>query len=127
MFIYIYIYSNIDNSLRDGVRACTRGIGPARQCGALDMKKVAALPDSQAALVAAGPPWPRDGALVGCWWAMREIELSTARCKQVKFFAGLGCGTCEVDLPVSKSDPQALGKLRRHGCFRLNKLVRSIN
>ena len=60
--------------------------------------------------------WPREGALCGCWWAMREVELSTARCLQVTFRSGQGCGLCIFDLPMSKTDPQALGKKRTHSC-----------
>ena len=63
-----------------------------------------------------GPMWPREGTLCGCWWAMREVELSTARCMQVTFLGGPGCGRCVFDLPVTKSDAQALGKKRTHTC-----------
>ena len=38
------------------------------------------------------------------------------RCKQVTFYDGPGCGTCTFDLPVSKTDLQALGKRRTHTC-----------
>ena len=54
--------------------------------------------------------------MVGCWWACREIELATTRCKQISFAVGPGCGECEVDMPVSKADVQALGKKRKHVC-----------
>ena len=38
-------------------------------------------------------------------WAMRELELSTARCVQMAFR-----NVCTFDLPMSMADPQALGK-----------------
>ena len=44
------------------------------------------------------------------------MELSTIRCSQVSFKAGPGCGSCTFDLPVSKTDTQALGKRRSHTC-----------
>ena len=65
---------------------------------------------------AGGPIFPREGTLCGAWWAIREVELSTARCMQVTFLGGEGCGRCIFDLPVTKTDPQALGKKRTHAC-----------
>eukprot|EP00971_Amphidinium_carterae_P112220 2222827-Amphidinium_carterae.1 len=47
---------------------------------------------------------------------LREIELATARRNQVELRDGPGCGIAVVDLPVSKTDFQALGKKRAHGC-----------
>lgn len=102
--------------VRDGTRACTRGAGPPRKCGPLDMAAVAALPDEEAPCVPKGPKWPRDGVLLGCWWAMREVELSTARVCQVSLEGGPGCGAAVLDLPVSKADVRALGKRRRLEC-----------
>ena len=106
----------LDLEMRDGKRACERSIGPPRKCGSFDLRKLASLQTTGAALFKGGPRWPREGALCGCWWAMREMELSSARCKQVTFYDGPGCGTCTFDLPVSKTDLQALGKRRTHTC-----------
>ena len=80
------------------------------------MKKLADLTIASDPLCPEGPMWPREGTLCGCWWAMREVELSTARCMQVTFLGGPGCGRCVFDLPVTKADPQALGKKRTHTC-----------
>ena len=106
----------LDLELREGKRACERGIGPPRKCGALDMQKLADLAVGRDPLCAGGPIFPREGTLCGAWWAMREVELSTARCMQVTFLGGEGCGRCVFDLPVTKTDPQALGKKRTHAC-----------
>ena len=46
----------------------------------------------------------------------REVELSTARCVQVTFLSGPHCLRCVFDSPVTKMDPQALGKKRAHTC-----------
>ena len=67
-------------------------------------------------LCSGGPMFPREGTLCGSWWAMREVELSTVRCMQVKFLTGEGCGRCVFNLPVTTTDPQALGKERTHAC-----------
>ena len=47
----------------------------------------------------------REGILCGFWWAMREVELSTARCMQVEFLMGEGCMRCVSNLPVTKTVP----------------------
>ena len=99
-----------------GKRACERGIGPPVKCGAFDMQKLAELRLTSEPLCPDGPVWPREGTLCGCWWAMRKVELSTARCVQVSFRNGRGCGLCIFDLPMSKADPQAMGKKRTHSC-----------
>ena len=106
----------LDLEMRDGRMACERGIGPPLKCGSFDLQKLANVQTTGVALFKSGPKWPREGALCGCWWAMREMELSTARCRQVTFENGPGCGTCTFDLPVSKTDLQALGKHRTHSC-----------
>ena len=102
--------------LRDGKRACERGIGLPVKCGAFDMQKLAELRLTSEPVRPDGPMLPGEGTLCGCWWAMLEVELSTAWCMQVSFRSGRGCGLCIFDLPVSKADPQALGKKRTHSC-----------
>ena len=97
----------LDLEMRDGKRACERSIGPPRKCGSFDLRKMASLQTT----VRRCSKVDQDGLA-----AMREMELSTAKCKQVTFNDGPGCGTCTFDLPVSKTDLQALGKRRTHSC-----------
>ena len=112
-----HTWSNaLDLELREGKRACERSIGPPQKCGAQDMQKLADLAVGVDPLCSGGPVFPREGTLCGSWWAMREVELSTARCMQVEFLKGEGCGRCVFNLPVTKTDPQALGKKRTHAC-----------
>ena len=106
----------LDLELKEGKRVCERDIGPPEKCGAFDMQKLADLSITGDPLCPEGPMRTREGTLCGCWWAMREVELSTARCMQVTFLGGPGCGRCVIDFPVTKSDPQALGKKRTHTC-----------
>ena len=82
----------LDLELREGKRACERGIGPPQKCGALDMQKLADAVVGNEPLCTGGPMFPREGTLCGSWFAMREVELSTARCLQVSFLKGDGCG-----------------------------------
>lgn len=106
--------------LKDGIRSCTRGIGPPAQCTALDLGAVAALPVASIGESggAGEPRFVKDAVLVACWWALREIEASTLRVRQVLWCQGPGrCGqSCGLLLPVSKADHMALGKKRWHGC-----------
>ena len=97
-----------------GKRACERCIGPLQKFGALDMQRSADLFVDVDPLCSGGPMFPHEGRLCGSWCAMREVELSTARCMQVAFLNGEGCGRCVFNLPVTKTDPQALGKKRTH-------------
>ena len=90
-----------DLELREGKRACERGVGPPQKCGALDLQKLA---DAGERTV-----MRRWGTLCGSWWTIREVELSTARCLQVSFLKGDGCGRC-VFLPVTKTDPKHLAR-----------------
>ena len=57
----------LDLELRDGRRACERGMGPPRKCGAFDLQKLAEVPTTHGALCKGGPKWPREGALCDCW------------------------------------------------------------
>ena len=65
-----------------------------------------------------GPINAKDAVLVASWWMLREVELAAARIEQVTFLDdGTPCGMATLDLPVSKADIQALGKLRTHVCI----------
>ena len=68
-------------------------------------------------LCTAGPLWPREGTLCRCWWAVREIELLAARCLQVKFLGGPGCGRCFFDLPRVQDRPASGGEEDSHVCL----------
>ena len=71
----------LDLELREGKRACERGIGLPQKCGAPDIQKLADLAVGVDPLRSGGPMFSREGALCGSWWAMREVELSTDACK----------------------------------------------
>ena len=49
----------LDLEMKEGKRACDRGIGPPQKCGAFDMQKLANLSISDNPLCADGPMWPR--------------------------------------------------------------------
>ena len=59
---------------------------------------------------------PREATEVAYHWALRGIEISSARVGAVSFQHGPGCGIASFGFPVSKSDVHALGKVRSHSC-----------
>ena len=104
--------------LREAKVSCSRGLGPSKKAGALPLEKMHTLPSEwDGPLLRSGPAMPRSTLLVGAWWGMREIELAALRIKNITFSSdAAGCGSCSINLPVSKTDPEALGKHRLHGC-----------
>ena len=107
----------LELELKEAKHACRRGQGPAKKAGALPLERLGSLPSSwDGPRSAKGPARPRSAILVGSWWGMREIELAGLRVSSLTFSEGDGCGTCRVNLPVSKTDAEALGKFRLHGC-----------
>lgn len=98
--------------LQECTRAVRRGIGPARQADALPLDAIGGIEGQDEA---------KDIAIVASWWMLREIELSAATVNQLTFEDPVEgdadkCGRAIFNLPVSKSDHKALGKLRTHNC-----------
>ena len=107
----------LELELKEAKHACRRGQGPAKKAGALPLERLGSLPASwNGPRSAKGPARPRSAILVGAWWGMREIELAGLRVSSLTFSEGDGCGTCRINLPVSNTDSEALGKFRLHGC-----------
>jgi len=101
---------------REGLRSALRGIGPPQRCPAMDLARLANLAADTVQAVPHGPANPRDAALVGAWWALRELELGAARRDQLELGQGSGCGSATLHLPASKTDPMGAGRARTHGC-----------
>ena len=104
----------------DAMRSCKRGLGPPKQTGYFDVDSLFAWGlksrDKFWPQVKGGPSLPKEATEVACHWALREIEISSARVGAVSFQEGSGCGIASFDLPASKADVHALGKVRSHGC-----------
>ena len=106
-------------TLRDAVRATTRGLGPSAQAVPVCFASVARLAADGVTVEVGGtgPRRPVDCLLVATWWMLREIELGTASVDQITFLVGGGgCGKADFHLPISKSDARALGKHRALSC-----------
>jgi hypothetical protein len=104
--------------MRNGVRACRRGLGPPRR----------AAPAPLAALCARcfnDPPNVIEvpnaiiGVTVGTWWCLREAELANANLSDITFAAApaVPCGrSVALALPASKGDQAGAGCVRLHAC-----------
>ena len=99
-------------------RAFDRGKGPNKQSGHIDID--AAIKSGGFTAVwppsVHGPALPFHALAVSTFWLMREVELSTAQLGSITLVEGVGCGVAHVNLPVSKGDVHALGKVRSHCC-----------
>ena len=95
-------------------RTGTRGPGGAKQDDELDIDEAFNLHLGENALVQDGPCAPTRLLEIGSFHGLREIELSTALASSVS----LNDEIVEESfcLPVSKTDPRALGCTRSWGC-----------
>ena len=107
---------SLERAFRKSKRAMNRGIGPARQSEALDLGAAfKALENRSSAPVCnRGPVGLRNLLVVGCFWMLRELEISCAKVchlevDAVHFWV-------DWTLPASKTDVRALGKVRRWEC-----------
>ena len=59
-----------------------------------------------------GPVGPRNAIITGCWWLLREIELSALKLTSMSVDTDM----VSLTLPASKTDPEAKGVQRAHTC-----------
>ena len=110
------IGSAIVRTIKDTIRSCERGLGPARKTCGLPMNRLRELPDGDDPWSPGGPMAPKRTLIAGAWWLTREIELSTARASLVSIWGSSGSRKVSWCLPASKTDTQAMGVERTHGC-----------
>ena len=106
--------------MSDVKRAVLRGRGPDRQADPLPLHSISKLP-KRILEKSRNDDWPaagRDAAVVCCAWLCREVEASTAFEDAVTLHPGEEdtCGWAEWDMPASKADWLALGKVRALSC-----------
>ena len=106
-------------AVRDATRSCKRGLGGPVRALPLPFERLGddELPDAVAPWVPRGPIGPKNAVLLGSWFLMREAELAGARACNIKVVTrGDRPPLVQWSLPASKSDQQALGVARTHGC-----------
>ena len=109
---------DIHRLLKDVIRSCKRGRGAPMKALALPLESLGKLPEGNDPWVRGGPVGPKTAIVLGSWFLARESELSTTRASFVTFGndVRLGGETVTWHLPASKSDPEAKGVARTHGC-----------
>ena len=116
--------SPIDAAAEQAIAGCsrsvTRGIGPSSLKHSFPFEDLAPLVVWPAAAQLAvappeGPLFPIALLVAGCWWLCRGIELAAATVGDVTLTPERS--EVSLALPVSKTDPKALGTSRTHGCL----------
>ena len=102
----------------DVVRSCKRGAGGPTKALALPLLRLAELGlDIDTPWVTGGPVGPTCAMVAGAWFLTREIELSTSRaCLVTLETNNAGEDIVRWSLPASKTDTEARGVARAHGC-----------
>ena len=109
----------LHRAAKDAIRSCERGLGPPTRAQALPLHRLGNLRWCRNAWTPEGPACPRSAMVVGAWWLLREVELSTLRAAHaevVDVVAG-GRPVVRLTLPASKTDQMALGSGRAHRCI----------
>ena len=106
--------SLLDREGRRAQRTALRGIGPAKQCGDFDLNEVFKLGLGMEPLVNGGPLNPGCMAELNCFHLLRDMESSCALASHLSI--DLTRQVESLELPVSKTDPGAIGCTRSWGC-----------
>ena len=101
-------------AIRNASRSVTRGLGASRQSSPLDVHRVHSLQLSTDPVVPGGPISPTHFATLGIFFLAREAEITCAAWADVSIDESRSEITWR--LPVSKTDPRALGTSRTWGC-----------
>ena len=102
----------------DVVRSCQRGAGAPIKALGLPLLRLFELDASgDAPWVAGGPVGPACAIIAGAWFMAREVELATTRASLVSLeLNSEGEAVVKWHLPASKTDAEARGVARAHGC-----------
>merc|ERR1712194_883052 len=105
------VYQDVLRSCKRGIGAPTKALGlPLMRLGDLDVR-------TDTPWVAGGPVGPACAMIAGAWFLAREVELSTTRAKLVSLEVNSeGDPVVRWYLPASKTDTEARGVARAHGC-----------
>ncbi len=94
---------------RNVARSVTGGIGPPPQSCPLRVDRFDELQSSSLAWFAAGPAFPMHALVPGCFFLLRELELSAARVGAMQVLPG---PRVSLRLSASTTDPSALSCTR---------------
>jgi len=109
--------TTLQQAMTDAIRSCERGLGGPVKARALPFARLGDLPGGDDPWTPGGPMRPRNAIVIGSWFLTRELELSTASAAALELsFPRPGVPQVKFHLPASKSDVQATGTAREHGC-----------
>ena len=106
--------SDLDDCRRECEASTQRGIGPARQALALPIEELLTLDLTLEPLVSGGPVCPLAWAVLSAFHVTRGAESACSLASSLTLCADTMTETWR--LPVSKTDPQAVGCQRAWGC-----------
>ena len=103
---------------KDAVRSCTRGMGGPTKALGLPLLRLAELDVlDDGPWTPGGPVGPACAVIADSWFLAREVELATTRAKLVALEVNSeGDQVVKWYLPASKTDAEARGVARAHGC-----------
>ena len=104
----------LDLMVRQCVRSCARGLGPGKQSKALDIALICSRSWDMDPLVSGGPIGMPSLVVLAVFHLLREVEVSYAMMAHLTLDEAQQRET--LHLPVSKTDPQALGCQRSWRC-----------
>jgi hypothetical protein len=111
------ITGDLNRAFRDARRSCERGLGGVTKSRPLPFSRLGELPPGSDPWTKGGPVGPRNAVVAGSWFLTREIEISTARAALLELRGNhSGSPTMTWHLPATKTDPEAVGCARTHGC-----------
>ena len=102
----------LSTELKECIRSCTRGLGPAAQASPLSLTSATVAAACRPCALASGI----HAILMGAWWLLREVELAGIVRSDLTWEQGEGCGIMTILLAVSKADPSAKGVRRTLAC-----------
>ena len=98
---------NLAREVRRAVRSATRGLGSLKQAGELDLDQVVKAFGNPGVLVNGGPAVLVRMIVFGCFFLLREVEISLMLARSVVVSSAVL--EVSVHLPVSQTDTNALG------------------
>ena len=110
--------AGLDRARKKSLASTQRGIGPPKQCSEVPVTDIAMLKLSAEPLVEGGPICPGEWATINSFHLTRGAESACALASSVSMNAERR--TYDWMLPVSKTDPQAIGCTRSWGCVCLD-------
>ena len=111
----------------DVVRSCRRGAGGPTKALALPLLRLAELDlATDLPWIGGGPVGSACAMVAGAWFLTREVELSTTRAALVSLeTSSEGDPLVRWHLPASKTDAEARGVARAHGCCCIDGVLAS--